>query len=62
VIEKFANPARQGAVQALGRDWRIRRNDIRLNHGQGVFLHSPGGKVLGNCLHHNGQLGLGGGR
>jgi hypothetical protein len=49
-------------VQALGRDWRIRRNDIRLNHGQGVFLHSPGGKVLGNCLHHNGQLGLGGGR
>jgi hypothetical protein len=58
VIEKFANPAQEGAVQALGRDWRIRRNDVRLNHGRGV--DAVGGQVLGNHLHHNGQLGLGG--
>jgi len=58
-IEKFANPAQQGAVQATGRDWRIRRNDVRLNHGHGVY--ADGGEVLGNHLHHNGQLGLGGG-
>jgi len=59
-IEKFANPAQQGAVQAIGRDWQVRRNDVRLNHGHGVTLHSPRGKVLGNHLHHNGQLGLAG--
>jgi parallel beta-helix repeat protein len=59
VIEKFANPAQEGAVRALGPDWRIRRNDIRLNHGHG--LYALGGQVLGNRIHHNGQLGLGGG-
>lgn len=58
-IEKFANPAQQGAVQALGRDWRILRNDVRLNHGHGVY--ADGGQVVGNHLHDNGQLGLGGG-
>ncbi len=57
-IQKFANPAQQGAVQAAGRDWRIRRNDVRLNHGHGVNAY--GGQVVGNHLHHNGQLGLGG--
>jgi parallel beta-helix repeat protein len=58
VVEKFANPAQDGAVQARGRDWRIRRNDVRLNHGVGV--EAAGGQVLGNHLHHNGQLGLAG--
>jgi hypothetical protein len=58
VIEKFANSAQDGAVQALGREWQIRRNDIRWNHGRGLYV--SGGQVLGNHLHHNGQLGLGG--
>ena len=46
-------------MRALGRDWQVRRNDIRLNHGHG--LYALGGQVLGNRIHHNGQLGLGGG-
>jgi parallel beta-helix repeat protein len=56
VVQKFANTAQEGAVQTLGRDWRIRRNDIRWNHGRGLYV--LGGQVLGNHLHHNGQLGL----
>jgi parallel beta-helix repeat protein len=59
-IEKFANPAQLGAVRAQGAGWRIQRNDVRLNHGHGVFSGSTGGQVIENHLHHNGQLGLGG--
>ena len=59
VIEKFANRAQHGAVHAQGPGWQIQRNDIRLNHGHGVNSH--GAQILGNHLHHNGQLGLGGG-
>jgi hypothetical protein len=59
-IEKFANPAQRGAVQAQGAGWRIENNDVRLNHGHGVFSGSTHGEIAGNHLHHNGQLGLGG--
>jgi Right handed beta helix region len=60
IIEKFANPAQRGAVQAKGPDWRIENNDVRLNHGHGIFSSSTGGVIVGNRLHHNGQLGIGG--
>ena len=60
VVEKFANRAQRGAIQAPGPGWRIQNNEIRLNHGHGVFSGSVGGQVVGNHLHHNGQLGLGG--
>jgi parallel beta-helix repeat protein len=60
IIEKFANRAQRGAVQAQGPGWRIQNNDVRLNHGHGVFSSSTGGEIAGNRLHHNGQLGLGG--
>jgi hypothetical protein len=60
IIEKFANPAQRGAVHAQGAGWRIQNNDVRLNHGHGVFSDSAGGEIVGNRLHHNGQLGLGG--
>jgi Right handed beta helix region len=62
VVEKFANPAQRGAIQAQGPGWRIQNNEIRLNHGHGVYSGSTGGQVVGNHLHHNGQLGLGGDR
>jgi Right handed beta helix region len=62
IIEKFANPAQRGAVHAMGPDWRIENNEVRLNHGHGVFSGSAGGQVIRNHLHHNGQLGLGGDR
>jgi Right handed beta helix region len=60
IIEKFANAAQQGAVQAQGPGWRIENNDVRFNHGHGVFSDSTHGEIAGNHLHHNGQLGLGG--
>ena len=59
VVERFANPAQHGAIHAEGRGWRIQRNEIRWNHGVGLF--SVGARVRGNHVHHNGQLGLGGG-
>jgi Right handed beta helix region len=59
-IEKFANRAQRGAVQAEGPSWRIENNDVRLNHGHGVFSDSTHGEIVGNHLHDNGQLGLGG--
>jgi hypothetical protein len=59
VIEKFANRAQRGAVHAQGLGWRIQRNEIRLNHAHGI--NSRGAQVLDNHLHHNGQLGIGGG-
>jgi hypothetical protein len=60
IVEKFANAAQLGAVQAQGAGWRIQNNDVRLNHGHGVFSESTGGQIVGNRLHHNGQVGLGG--
>jgi hypothetical protein len=59
VIERFANLAQSGAIDAAGAGWTIRENEIRHNHGVG--LNAPGARVLDNHIHHNGQLGLGGG-
>jgi hypothetical protein len=59
VVERFANPAQHGAIHAEGRGWQVQRNDIRWNHGVGLF--SVGARVRDNHVHHNGQLGLGGG-
>jgi parallel beta-helix repeat protein len=60
IVEKFANPAQRGAIHAQGAAWRIQSNDVRLNHGHGVFSESTDGQIVGNRLHDNGQLGLGG--
>ena len=49
-----------GLSSAQGPGWRIQNNDVRLNHGHGVFSDSTRGEIVGNRLHHNGQLGLGG--
>lgn len=58
VIEKFANLAQSGAISTYtGTDWRIEDNEIRLNHGCGIWSGS-GAVVSGNYVHHNGQLGL----
>jgi hypothetical protein len=58
VIERFANPAQRGAIHAEGAGWTIEHNEVRANHGTGVY--ATGGHVLDNHIHHNGQLGLGG--
>jgi hypothetical protein len=62
VVEKFANGAQRGAIIG-GSDWTIERNEVRLNHGVGI--QTPAAervKVLGNYVHHNGQLGIAGWR
>jgi parallel beta-helix repeat protein len=54
VIEKFANQAGSGAINA-NRSWVIENNQVRLNHGIGV---QGGAVVRNNNIHHNGELGL----
>jgi len=65
-IEKYANPAQEGAIHAkqgetgsLSEGWKILDNVIRFNHGYGIRI-ATGMKILRNNIHHNGQLGLGG--
>ena len=61
IVEKYANPAQHGAVSAAGRlRWTLSSNEVRWNHGLGIAVGS-GARVIGNHVHHNGQLGIGGG-
>jgi hypothetical protein len=58
-IEKYFNPAQEGAVQgALGTGWRVEKSEFRLNSGAGVTVGTDGAIVDCN-VHHNGQLGVG---
>jgi len=60
-IEKYANPAQQGAIDAGGTNgWVIARNQVRWNHGIGIRIGN-GAQVMANLVHHNGQLGIAGG-
>jgi parallel beta-helix repeat protein len=55
-IEKFANEAQSGAIN--GRPtWVVVHCDVRLNHGIGI---QDAGVIVGNHVHDNGQLGVGG--
>lgn len=55
-IEKYADPAQDGAISA-GENWTIKSNQILLNHGGGIRLNT-GEVVQSNYVHHNGQEGL----
>jgi len=55
-IEKFAGDT-SGAVQG-GATWTIQGNEVRLNHGDGIYAS---GNILGNYSHDNGDFGLEGG-
>jgi parallel beta-helix repeat protein len=58
IIEKYAVPAQQGAVDGEG--WKIYSNEIRYNHGAGIHMNSY--QVIdGNVIHRNGQQGVSGG-
>jgi hypothetical protein len=67
VIEKYAGPAQVGAIDTRdnpsgntnGANWFIANNEVRNNHGVGI-KSTDGSRVVGNYVHHNGQLGLGG--
>ena len=62
IIEKYANPAQMGAIgdQRPGDGWIIEDCEVRWNHGAGIRLASQG-RARRNVVHHNGQMGLGGG-
>jgi parallel beta-helix repeat protein len=59
VIERYASPAQRGAINA-GRAWTIIGNEIRFNHGAGLFPGSDS-LVTDNYFHHNGQMAIDGG-
>jgi parallel beta-helix repeat protein len=60
IIEKFANRAQLGAVDGItSSGWTVRDNEIRLNHSLGLRIGQTMNAV-GNHVHHNGQLGIGG--
>jgi hypothetical protein len=64
VVEGAANPGQDGAIETNGRGgWVIQDNEVRYNHGVGIVastLTMQGNKVLGNDVHHQGEMGLGG--
>ena len=58
VIEKYIPAVQKGAIQGNA-NWTIADNEIRLNYAVGAT--AQGGSVfIGNYVHDNGQMGLGG--
>ncbi|NUB22648.1 hypothetical protein GBZ26_26145, partial [Azospirillum formosense] len=58
VIEKYAPPVQHGAIQGdVG--WTIQDNELRLNYAVGATAQD-GSKFIGNYVHDNGEMGLGG--
>jgi hypothetical protein len=61
VIEKFANQAQSGALDGgSSRSWTVQDCEVRFNHGMGLRT-GEAMKVLRTKVHHNGQMGAGGG-
>jgi len=65
IIEKYATPGREGAVNArigrigsAGERWIIARNEIRYNHGYAIKIEADM-LIQENYLHDNGHMGLG---
>ena len=59
VIERFATPAQQGAIDANeGTGWIVAANEVQWVHGSGI-VGGTRSKLLDNYLHHNGQHGVG---
>jgi Ca2+-binding RTX toxin-like protein len=58
VVEMFDAPTQRGAIQG-GEGWIIENNEVRLNYGVGITVQA-GGRIVGNDVHDNGQMGLGG--
>jgi hypothetical protein len=68
IIEKYGSPANNGAIEGIDYyqitraptfNWLIENNEIRYNHGAGVWLGDQM-TVTRNYLHHNGQFGVAG--
>ncbi|NNC92813.1 MAG: right-handed parallel beta-helix repeat-containing protein [Acidimicrobiia bacterium] len=64
VIEKYAVPAQQAAVDSrlgvgtgFGADWIVDNVEVRLCHGVGINV-TDRGIIRNSSSHHNGQLGI----
>lgn len=68
IVEQYATPAQHGAihsglnnqvnvVERMGKNWLIENNEVRYNHGAGIFIYSNG-TMKDNLIHHNGQIGM----
>lgn len=62
VIENYAAGNQEGAInhRGAGVGWLVANNEVRWNHGYGIKL-GAGNRAQANKIHHNGQLGIGGG-
>ena len=63
VVERYTNPLQTGAIRyvsgAGSQGWVVEGNEVRFNKGHGIQA-GPLWRVLGNNVHHNGQLGISG--
>jgi parallel beta-helix repeat protein len=59
VVEKFASPAQRGAVVANADSTTISNDDLRFNHGAGLYDYGNNLHVVGSHIHDNGMLGIG---
>src|SRR5689334_5501216 len=57
VIEKFASPTHEAAVNGLGRKWQLERLEVRFNHFAGIRTVDAAA-ARDNRVHHNGALGF----
>jgi parallel beta-helix repeat protein len=57
-VEKYNSPVQSGAIQG-NQNWTIQDNEVRLNYGVGIVALDKS-KIIGNYVHDNGQMGLGG--
>src|SRR5262245_28420776 len=58
VIEKYDPQIQDGAIKG-GQNWTIKDNEVRLNYAVGITVED-GSQIIGNYVHDNGQMGLGG--
>ena len=61
VITKYNAPIQHGAIHSSGPGWVLQDSEIAWNYGVGAKLQGDNSKFIGNFVHDNGQLGLGGG-
>jgi len=60
VVEKYASPAQQGAINCQGSAWLLDHLEVTLNHGYGARL-TAGSVIQYSYVHDNGEMGIGGG-
>jgi parallel beta-helix repeat protein len=62
IVENYASADQQAAINnhGAGTGWKVMNNEVRWNHGYGIVVGTAN-QILDNNIHHNGEMGLGGG-